>query len=255
LGVIYKFFVKVIKMLKKIGAMRWVQETLGYLLAAYLKWVQRTNPLHFIPSNPYAKLEQDFGSTPYIVAMWHGQHFMVHFAKRPQDTTAALISRHRDGEFNAIALQHLGIIPIRGSGSHKAHKIHEKGGISALRVMLRTLKQGHNVVLTADVPKVARVCGEGIVLLAKFSQCPIIPIAVVTSRHFSFNSWDRATFGLPYGKGIAVIGDPITIATDADTDTVEHIRCKVEESLNQVHQQAYAALNKQDPFKAFKHSN
>jgi hypothetical protein len=40
------------------------------------------------------------------------------------------------------------------------------------------------IVLTADVPKVARVAGLGIVTLAKHSGCPIIPVAMATSRHY-----------------------------------------------------------------------
>ena len=34
---------------------------------------------------------------------------MIHFAKRPEDRAASLVSRSGDGEFNAIALRHLGV--------------------------------------------------------------------------------------------------------------------------------------------------
>src|SRR5207302_3691535 len=46
----------------------------------------------------------------------------------------------------------------------------------------RELKSGGNVVVTADVPKVARVAGLGVVTLAKYSQCPIVPLAMATTH-------------------------------------------------------------------------
>ena len=90
---------------------------------------------------------------PVIAAMWHGQHFMIHFAKRPQDKAASLVSRSGDGEFNAVALRHLGIRAIRGSGA-RGRDIRKKGGVAALRGMLRALADGEMVVMTADIPKI-----------------------------------------------------------------------------------------------------
>ena len=48
--------------------------------------------------------------------------------------------------------------------------------------MLGALEEGYNVALTADVPKVARVAGLGIVKLASASGRPIYPIAIATRR-------------------------------------------------------------------------
>ncbi len=53
--------------------------------------------------------------------------------------------------------------------------------------------------LTADVPKIARRCGEGIVTLARMSGRPIVPAAVATSRRMEFGSWDRASIACPSG--------------------------------------------------------
>jgi lysophospholipid acyltransferase (LPLAT)-like uncharacterized protein len=229
-------------MLKTIGRSRWVQKTLGYLLAQYLKLVHATNTLELIPDDVYERI----GPMPVIVAMWHGQHFMIHFAKRPQDKVSALISRHRDGEFNAIALQHLDINPIRGSGAH-GRKVHEKGGAQALRKMLMALTKGDMMVLTADVPKRARVCGMGIITLAKMSGRPIVPVAVVTNRRLQFSSWDRASIGLPFGRGVIVVGDPIEVPREADEEQMRIIGLHVEASLDEVHALAYAEVDATDP--------
>ena len=57
-----------------------------------------------------------------------------------------------------------------------------KKALQAFTGMLRELKSGGSVIVTADVPKVSRVAGLGIVTLAKYSQCPILPVAMATSR-------------------------------------------------------------------------
>ncbi len=175
--------------LKRLSRTRAVREMLGFGSARYLGLVRRTNRCVMEPANAYDRIGP---MMPVIAAMWHGQHFMIHFAKRPQDRAASLVSRSGDGELNAIALRHLGVRAIRGSGA-RGRDVREKGGVAATREMLRALANGEMVVLTADVPKIARVCGEGIVTLAKLSGRPIVPVAVVTSRRFVLRNWDRAS--------------------------------------------------------------
>jgi lysophospholipid acyltransferase (LPLAT)-like uncharacterized protein len=228
-------------LMKRITRSRAVQETLGFLVAGYLKFVQRTNRFVMEPADAYDRVEM-----PVIAAMWHGQHFMIHFAKRPQDRAASLVSRSGDGEFNAVALRHLGVRAIRGSGA-RGRDIRKKGGAQAMRAMLRALSDGEMVVMTADVPKISRTCGQGIVTLSQLSGRPIVPVAVVTSRRIDFDSWDRASIGLPFGRGAMVLGDPIHIPREADEQTLESLRKTVERELDRVHERAYALIGSRDP--------
>jgi lysophospholipid acyltransferase (LPLAT)-like uncharacterized protein len=228
-------------LMKRITRSRAVQETLGFLVAGYLKFVQRTNRFVMEPADAYDRVEM-----PVIAAMWHGQHFMIHFAKRPQDRAASLVSRSGDGEFNAVALRHLGVRAIRGSGA-RGRDIRKKGGAQAMRAMLRALSDGEMVVMTADVPKISRICGQGIVTLSQLSGRPIVPVAVVTSRRIDFDSWDRASIGLPFGRGAMVLGDPIHIPREADEQTLESLRKTVERELDRVHERAYALIGSKDP--------
>ena len=80
------------------------------------------------------------------------------------------------------------------------------------RTAARSSKSGASVAMTADVAKRARVAGLGIVTLARLSGRPIAPTAVVASRRFDFNSWDRASLGKPFGRGAIVVGDLIHVA-------------------------------------------
>ncbi|MDJ1160225.1 lysophospholipid acyltransferase family protein [Chelatococcus sp. SYSU_G07232] len=227
------------------------QEALGFLFAAYLRLVRRTNRFVLDPPDIYDRVGPQM---PVIAAMWHGQHFMISFGKRPQDRAAALVSRSADGEFNAIALRHLGVRAVRGSGARDdriirkgSARVREKGGAAALRGLLQALAQGEMVVMTADVPKVSRVCGPGIVMLARMSGRPIVPVAVVASRRIDFRSWDRASIGLPFGRGAIVIGEPIHVAADAEGTAFESARQAVENGLDAVHARAYALIGSRDP--------
>ncbi len=213
---------------KNLGRKRWVQVGVGVAAAEYLRFVALTNKLVLEPPDIYQRLESDL---PVIFAMWHGQQAMVPFVRKPEHRAKALISRHRDGELNAVALKWLGVEGIRGSGDHGG-EFHRKGGVPAFRQMLTALENGHSMVLTADVPKVSRICGLGIVTLAKISGRPIYPVAVTTSRRKELKSWDRAVINQPFGRMACVTGAPIRVAPDAGDDTMEAARQQVESALN-----------------------
>src|ERR1700679_4251555 len=199
-------------MLRNVLRSSWVQRAVGFLAAEFLRLVWLTNRFSFDPVDVYELVEPQ---QPAIFAFWHGQHFMTPFIKTKQSHRAkVLISLHRDGEFNAIAAERLGIGTIRGSGDHGS-AFHRKGGVGAFREMGRALEGGYNVASTADVPKRARVAGLGIIMLARESGRPIMPFAMATSRFLRLNNWDRTTINLPFGQGALVGGDIVVVPPDA----------------------------------------
>ena len=219
-------------------------ETIGLGLAAYLGLVRRTT--RFV-SEPTDIDKAIVGQLPLIVAMWHGQHLMISFAwPKSIARMAALISRHADAGAQAVALRYLGVAPVRGSAG-RGDRMRRKGGVFALRELMRQLDAGVSVAMTADLPKRPRIAGLGIVTLARLSGRPIIPIAVVTRRRFDFNSWDRASLGKPFGRGAIVLGDLIRVAPDADDAALEVARRAVEAGLDAVHARAYALVGARDP--------
>jgi len=221
--------------LKRLTASPAFQETVGTLAAGYLKLVWHTSRVTLEPANIYDTVQM-----PAIIAMWHGQHFMAPFIKRPERGHRAkvLISRHRDGEINARAAMRLGIGTIRGSGAHNG-EFHRKGGAVAFTEMLEALKEGYNVALTADVPKVSRVAGMGVVKLAQHSGRPIYPVALATQRRIEFDNWDKSAFNLPFGRLAMVASDPIFVAREADDAALEAARQEVERGLNHATARAY----------------
>jgi lysophospholipid acyltransferase (LPLAT)-like uncharacterized protein len=225
---------------RRIGGARWVQLTLGGLAATYLRLVWKTSRFAVEPPDFYQRVGPDL---PVIIAMWHGQHFMMPFVKRAEHRVKVLISRHRDGEINAIAAERLGIRVVRGSG-HPGGPATRKGGVTAFRAMLTALDDGYNMALTADVPKVARVCGLGIVKLARRSGRAIYPVAVATSRRVELANWDHSALNLPFGRGAIVADHPIRVPQDADDAALESYRLEVEAGLNRATERAYAVVDR-----------
>jgi lysophospholipid acyltransferase (LPLAT)-like uncharacterized protein len=225
-------------MLKKLGRKPIVLNALGGVFAAYVRLVQKTTRWTFEPRDLAEALGAD---APVILSLWHGQHVFVPIGWPRDLPVSALVARHADGEINAIALEKLGFGTIRGAGGGgNQRKLIKRGGMQALRGMVRALKGGTSVAITADVPQIGGIVGEGIVLLAKLSGRPILPLAVVTRRRRHFNSWDKATLSLPFSRGAIVLGETVRVGSDADEEELEKARLAVGEALNRAHARAYA---------------
>ena len=215
--------------LKRFTASSAFQEIMGTLGAWYLRFVWFTSrPV----VEPGAMTIYEMAEMPVIIATWHGQHFLMPFIKDAKRHRAkVLISRHRDGEINARAAEKLGIGTIRGSGAHNG-EFHRKGGAAAFNEMLEALKDGYNVAMTADVPKVARVAGLGMVKLAQHSGRPIYPVAMASSRRIELDNWDRTAINLPFSRIGIVAGGPISSRAKPTIGALEDARKQLEDELN-----------------------
>jgi lysophospholipid acyltransferase (LPLAT)-like uncharacterized protein len=228
---------------RRIASSLAAQRTAGFVAAEFLRFVWLTNRLTIEPADLYETVEPQ---QPLIIAMWHGQHFMVPFLRR-HHRVKVLISRHRDGEINAYAASRLGIGTVRGSGvvreGDSSVRFDLKGGVGAFKSMLTALGEGYNMALTADVPKRARVAGLGIIKLAQISGRPIYPVAVVTSRRIVLKNWDRSAINLPFGRIAIVASDPVLVPHDADDAALEKCRLLVQQRLDWVHTRGYEIVD------------
>ncbi|WP_024514121.1 lysophospholipid acyltransferase family protein [Bradyrhizobium sp. Tv2a-2] len=235
------------KLLRDILRSGWFQRAVGFLAAEYLRLVWKTNTFIFDPPHVYGMVE---ARQPAIFVFWHGQHFLTPFIKTKKEQRGkVLISRHRDGEYNAIVAERLGIGTIRGSGDHGG-AFHRKGGVGAFREMVYALEDNYNVALTADVPKRARVAGLGVIMLARESGRPIMPFAMATSRFIRLKNWDRTTINLPFGRGALVGIEEIRVPRDADAATMERLRLRLEAYLNEATRRAYAKVGRPEAGRA-----
>ena len=204
-------------------------------LESYFRLLRRTTRLMQVPEAFFEPLNAE----PVIIAVWHGEHFLLPVFGRYTAKLNVLVTLHRDGEIVARAGSRLGLKMIRGSGDH-GREFRRKRAVQAFAAMLRALKCGESVAMTADVPKVARVAGLGVVTLAKHSGCPIVPVAIATTWRRRLANWDRTSIALPFGRMVMARGEPVRVARDADETALETARSTVEARLNEVNARAYA---------------
>jgi len=221
--------------LRGITKSAWAQRAIGISAAQYLRLVWKTTRVTIEPPDIYQQIP---GLAPLIVTCWHGQHLMTPFAKPKGMRAKVMASRHRDGEINAIALERLGIETVRASGTHGTD-FAKKGGVVGFNAMVRALRDDISVSMTADVPKVSRVAGLGVIKLAQVTGRPILPVALATHWRIVLNNWDRTTLNLPFSRGGLIAGAPIYVPHDADDATLELARRAVEDSLNAATARAY----------------
>ncbi len=231
-------------MLKALGQSRRVQHAIGALFAGYLRLVRATSRLELIAEDGYGVLD---AASPCIITFWHGQHLMQTYLRRPQDRCSVMISRSSDGEINAHAARLLGMAVVRGSGSQRSDQLSRRGGIQALRALITRLEAGEHVALTADVPKISRVTGEGVIALAQISGRPIMPVAVVASRRIDFSTWDAASIGLPFSRLAIVFGRALPVPHAAEAVEKEALRVALEQELDRIYALGYARFGQADP--------
>ena len=216
---------------------------LVWLITAYFKFVHLTNPRLRESVDPRTIVDED---APFIVTFWHGQHLMGPFIRPKDMELVAMFSKSADAELNARVAEKLGLMTVRGSGGRGSRAKPEKGGARALLTLKNALKKGQSTSMIADIAHgKAREAGEGIILLAKLSGRPIIPVAYAFSRnHVLEKSWDKTAIPLPFGRSIIVCGENIWVDPDADEKQLEEKRMELTRQLNEATAKAYAALEK-----------
>jgi lysophospholipid acyltransferase (LPLAT)-like uncharacterized protein len=223
--------------LKRLSNSERVVRVAGLAAAAYLKLVRRTSRIVYEPERP---LERYADILPGILTAWHGQHLLAPLVPDAGFKLKVMVSRHRDGEVNAIVAEQFGYGTIRASAARDPTRALEKGGLRGFLEMKKALAEGTTVAMTADLSNAeARRAGNGIILLARASGRPILPIGLATSRRLVLRNWDRTAINLPFSRGAFVFGTPIFVPADADEALQEEKRRALEDELNRVTDRAY----------------
>jgi len=166
----------------------------------------------------------EFQREPAIFIIWHSEFLLPAYIFRYKGHHV-LISEHRDGEFIARIVKKLGFNLIRGSST--------RGGLKALKHIIRLLNQGINVVITPDGPKgPPRKIQKGTLQASVITGYPIIPVASFSKWKYRFNSWDRFSLALPFSKSVLLLGKPVFIQKGFDLDRkrvlIERTMCRLE---------------------------
>ncbi|HUV31983.1 MAG TPA: DUF374 domain-containing protein [Devosiaceae bacterium] len=197
-------------------ASTWFRRAAGaVLLGGMIRFVSATSRVVYEPADALDRLRD---LMPFIICCWHGQGFLG-FTTLAIDKSRMnlLISRHPDGQLVAGAAKSMGGKLIEGSGANFKDP-DGTGGVAALRQMIRALRSGETVALTADIPPVpGRKVSAGVPLLARLSGRPVVPFGISTSRRTIVErAWDKMQINYPFSRIGVVLGEPIWVPPDAE---------------------------------------
>lgn len=160
-----------------------------------------------------------------LYASWHrGMLFFTWFYRYLG--FLIMVSLSDDGEFAAQTLRRFGWITIRGSSSRR--------GLPALKEMAALFARGRRGGLLVDAPQGPRCVSKiGIVLLARITGLPIIPVMWSADRRWRAGSWDRTIIPKPFARIVVVYAeDLIRVPRNASRAECEAIRARLDRVLN-----------------------
>lgn len=163
---------------------------------------------------------------PLLFALWHGSCFPILSYWRDRGM-CVVTSRSTDGQALGRILNRLGFQTVSGSSS--------RGGTRALIDLARAVRKGGDAAIAVDGPRgPQQEIKPGIVLLAKLTQRPIIPLVGTLKTYWRFQSWDRFRFPFPFTKAIIMADDAIHVPADASHEVMEQIRIDLEKRMRQM---------------------
>ena len=168
---------------------------------------------------------------PVVLAHWHGDELaLVSIVKRYSIATIA--SQSKDGELMAKVLKWMGAKTSRGSST--------RGGVQALKGLLRLLKDGGNCSFAVDGPKgPLHKVKPGVFELSRMIHGPIYAVGVYCDRALYFpKSWNKTFLPKPFARVIIYwVGPMEEIKKDVDPRNPD-LALELEGLLNQARDQA-----------------
>lgn len=185
------------------------------LIGGYLRLIRLTSRIVYDPPDCWERAD---ANAPIISASWHGQSNLAYFCTPHPERMALLISNHPDGRMAAALGRSFGFQTIDGSGASDRQS-HGTGGLAAFRGMMRALKGGTSLFLTADIPPVpGRQVAPGIIAIARRSGRPVYAMATASSRRKILKVWDRMQMNYPFSRIAFAVEGPITMTDPAVSD-------------------------------------
>lgn len=218
--------------IKAILKNRFIDAAIVTLAAFYIRliWLTGRWQRQF---HPEAQKLIDAGK-PIILAFWHGRLLMMPYIWPHKHNMNVLISEHRDGMLISRTIARFHLSTISGSSSRKA--------LSAVREIMKKLKNGESVTFTPDGPRGPRhKAAPGIVAVAAATGVPIVPSAFSASPARILSSWDAFMLPYPFCRGVIMAGKPFTLAKDELSE--DSLCLEVETRMNNLQKQADNYIN------------
>lgn len=200
------------------------------LLIRFWMWTLR---FRYIPLERPLDPRKDLEGKRYLYAFWHENMLVPAFQFRDLGI-AVLISRHADGQLIARAIERLGFTTVRGSST--------RGGVEAVKGMIRQSQNGH-IAITPDGPKgPRRVAQQGVSFIASLSGKEVIPFGVGFANAWRLKSWDRFVLPVPFSRVVLMTGKPVAVPSGLDEPGLEAWRKTIQIEMDSLQDAADRAV-------------
>lgn len=172
---------------------------------------------------------------PIVYAHWHGDELgILHLLKACR--ACAMVSTSADGEIMDRVVRLMGAKTSRGSST--------RGGLSALRGILRLQQEGWCPSVAVDGPKGPRhKVKAGVFEIAKLTGGRIFPVAVACSSAWVFaKAWNKTYLPKPFAKLHVVFGPALPALAKSDDAHDTALASRLEVALFDAEQHARRAL-------------
>lgn len=191
-------------------ALNWLAPWAGFLLyrALFLTW-----RIQIHESEDLKRAQKN--NTPRVYAHWHGDELGILYLLKPYKA-CAMISTSSDGAIMDRLVRLLGAETSRGSST--------RGGISALRGILRLAKDGWSPSVAVDGPKGPyHKVKAGVFEIAKLTEAEVFPLTVACSNAWVFEkAWNKTYLPRPFARLSVVFGPALPrIKRDDDAHDVQ----------------------------------
>jgi lysophospholipid acyltransferase (LPLAT)-like uncharacterized protein len=197
----------------------------GFGISWLVRWWVGTVRYHYRPLGPDLDPTRPGFEGRYLYAFWH-ENILIPAYHYGRSDIRVLISQHADGQLIAETCRHLRFGTVAGSAT--------RGGVEAVRRMLRLGKTGH-LAITPDGPRgPRRRVKPGVVYLAAGTGLPVVPFGIAFRGVWRMRSWDRFAVPHPWGAAWCVTADPIRVPEGLEKAGIEEFRRRVEQELERV---------------------
>jgi lysophospholipid acyltransferase (LPLAT)-like uncharacterized protein len=159
----------------------------------------------------------------YIYAIWH-EYCLLPLYRFACANAYLLVSKHVDGTIYSEIARNFGVGLVRGSTN--------RGGLEAMRELLRLSRSNVHLALTPDGPRgPRRHIQPGLIYLAARTGMPIVPVGFGLDRPYRLQSWDRFALPRPGSRCAVISGEPMLIPPETTKKDMEPYRLAVEQAM------------------------
>jgi len=203
---------------------------IAWLIYQVLSWTWR---LEVDEPEELKKMLKD--RSPFILAHWHGDESVL-FGVIPRYRLATITSQSKDGSMMTFMVHLQRGKTSRGSST--------RGGVGALKGLIRWIKQGYNCSFAVDGPKgpIHKV-KPGVFETSRLINAPIFYAGVACKNKIDFpRSWNKAYLPKPFSKIHVVWKGPLPAVVKGQDPHGPELALNLENHLHAAAQEARASI-------------